>query len=101
MGFIRLPAPHGKLLTHRCPAPNPDLVAPATEVVHHTDLFNEPHRVVQRQDIDQWPEANVLGFSGNRREVRGMARGHRERRVMVLRHMVTVDTTLIGLHQEL
>src|SRR5712692_3986558 len=38
-----------------------NLHAPATEVVQHADLFNETHRVVQRQNIDTRPEPQTLG----------------------------------------
>jgi len=43
------------------PAPSDtDLQASATQVVEHADLFDQPERMVQRQDVDTRPESHAL-----------------------------------------
>lgn len=53
VALVRLPAPHGKLFTHRRAAPNPDLITPITEVVDHTDFFNLNSRCEAPGEADE------------------------------------------------
>ena len=76
--------------------PHTDLHAPATEVVEHTDLFDEPYRMVQGQDIDTGPEAQTrgaLGDGGQEDVLRWRQAVHRRR--MVLRQVIGIKAGLV------
>ena len=80
-------------------APDAELEPAPPEMVEHADLFHQPDRVVERQDVDQRPEQHrprPLGDGGEEYAGRGR---HAQRRRVVLRHVVAVDSRrLVTLH---
>ena len=81
------------------PRPIPSWNRPPPEMVEHADLFHQPDRIVERQDVDQRPEQHrprPLGDGGEEYAGRGC---HAQRRRVVLRHVVAVDSRrLVTLH---
>lgn len=70
-------------------------------MVHHADFFDEPQRVVEREEIDKRSQANMLGalcYGGEKQRGRGC---HAEGRGVVLREVVPDETSGVGCLQEL
>ena len=100
VGLLRVAAPHLPLGAAGGTPTDADLVAAAAELVDHADLFDEADGVMQRQDRDQGPEAEVCRALGDRGKKDGLVRRDAERRVVMLGHVVAVDSGLVGLLRE-
>jgi len=64
-------------------------------------IFDHAHRVVQRQRIDHRPETQALGALRDRRHEDARARGHAERRRVMLGQVVAEEPGGFRLSQEL
>jgi hypothetical protein len=49
-----------KQFARRGAAPEANIEPAAAHLIEHTDLFDHPERVIERQRIDHWPEAQPL-----------------------------------------
>ena len=68
-----------------------DVQASAAHLVEHTQLFEEPERVVERQQIHERADAQALRSAGNHREV-DVGRGREaERGRVMLGHVIAVE----------
>ena len=45
--------------------PNTELETPPAQVIEHANLFDQPERSVERQNIDQRPEKDAAGALGD------------------------------------
>jgi hypothetical protein len=82
-------------LDRRDPAPHAHLEPAVAELVEHRDLFGEPQRVIERQEIDHRTETEPLRSLREGRQEDTGRRRHPERRRVVLRHVIAVETGLV------
>ena len=76
-------------------APDADLHAPAAHLVEHADLFGEPQRMIERQRVDQGPEAELLGALRDAGEIDRRRGGQAERRLVVFGDVVAIEAAAI------
>ena len=82
------------------PRPTPSCRRPPLMLIEHADFFDQPDRMIERQQIDHRSEPQGFGALRDRRQIDAGRRGHAERRRMVLRDVVAVDAgAFIGLRQ--
>ena len=82
-------------LERRYAAPDSHFEAPAAHLIEHADLLHQAQRMVQRQTINQRPEAKAFGALCNGGQEQVRRRRHAQRRRVMLGHMVGADTDLI------
>ena len=82
-------------LVHGYAAPYAELEAPAAHLVEHADLFDQPQRVIERQQVDEGAKPQVLGAAGERRHDQRRRGGGAERRRMVLGNVVAVEACAV------
>jgi hypothetical protein len=81
-------------------AADAELEPAAAELVEHADLFEEAQRVMQRQRVDQRPEAQAPRALRHCGEKDAGSRRHAERRRMMLGQVIAADAEpVIGLDQ--
>ena len=72
-------------------APNAELETAPAEIVEHADFLDQPHGIIQRQDIDQRPEQDLFGALGHGGEEHAGRGRHAERRRVMLGHVIAVN----------
>ena len=85
---------------HNAPA-HAQLQPPVAQVVQHTDFVEQAQGVVKGQQIDQGAEADVPGALGRRRQENSGRGSQAQRRYMMFRQMVAVETLPVGVLQQL
>src|SRR5579883_3635247 len=87
-------------LERRHAASDANLETSAAQVVEHADLFDQPQRLVKRQQVNQRTEMEALRMLGRSREKDVRRRGHPERGRMMLRDVEAEDPgTVVIFHQ--
>ena len=98
-GLVGIDAEHPQL-DRRDPAPDAQLEAAAAERVQHADLLGEPHRVVQRERVDERAEAQPRRALRDGRQEHARRRRQAERRPVVLGEVVRMEARpVVGLGQ--
>src|SRR3989442_274685 len=69
-------------LERRDAAADADLEASLAQVIENADFLDQPQRRIERQQVDQRPEADAAGRARNRAEIDARYRNHVERRRM-------------------
>src|SRR6266850_99691 len=83
-------------LERRDSAPHSDLEAPAAHLIEHAYLLDQAERIVERKQIDQRPQMNPASARRDCREKYARRRRASERRAVMLREMVAVDSGGVG-----
>ena len=87
-------------LDRRNAAPHPIQKAPAAHLVEHADLIDQPQRVIERQQIDHRPKAQLPGPLRDGGQEHSGRRCIAERRVVVFGEMIAIETrTVVGLNK--
>ena len=63
-----------------------------TEMIEHAELFKQPQRVIERKEIKQSPEPDSSGLPRGCSEKNAGRRRHRERRRVMLREVIAIET---------
>ena len=79
-------------LEERDAAPHAELEPAPPEMVQHADFLRQPDRVVEREDVDQGAKQHRPRPLGDGGEENAGGGRHAERRRVMLRHVVAVDS---------
>ena len=87
--------PKTLMLDESSAAADADRQAAAAKMVEHANFFVKAQRVIERQDVHQWAKPDFSGALDRRGQKNAGARGHPERRRMVLREVVGLEARLL------
>src|SRR5262252_347907 len=90
----------GVELHGRDAAPHADVEAAAAEMIEHAELFQQPQRMVERQEIEQRAEPDAPRFARGGGQKYARRRRHRQRRRVMLGEVVTVKAGGLGRLQQ-
>ena len=78
------------------PRPTPKSSAAVGQVVDDAHVFDDPHWMVQRQQLHHRPEADVLGDLRSSRDEHFLVRCHAQIRAVVLGEVETGEAGFVG-----
>ena len=87
--------PVGGGLKHRNAAADAELEAAAAQLIDHADLFDQAERMIERQQIDQRPEAQFRRALRQRCEDQRRRGGGAERRRVMFGDVIAVEAGAI------
>ena len=91
---VLLGEPEARMLGRLPAAADAELEAPAGELVEHADFLEQPHRMVQRQEVDQRAELDRRGMLRGGGEEHRRRRGHAQFGGVVFGQVIAVKAQL-------
>src|SRR4029077_21047271 len=82
-------------LERRHAPPDSEFEAPAAHLIEHADFLDQAQRMIERQEIDKWAEAQALGALRQRGEEQSRRGGAAERRRVVFGEVIAIDAAAI------
>ena len=77
-------------------APHADIEPPVAEVIENANLFYQAKGRIERQEVAQRTEPDVVGRPGYRAQIDARHGHHVQRRRVVLGNVIAVETGFIG-----